>query len=151
MKIQGPQVYELSFTPTEFNVLCSRGTNQFSGIATNDLPKLYIASIDREPVYVGLTKQSMRTRLRFGWNAQGKGGYHGYAWRHGNTKATLSVWCHMDAVDRNERDIEAVEAEVVFLILSAGQWPAFQTEIHFHPSTDIHRQVAANIMRHYQS
>ncbi|MCA1428878.1 hypothetical protein I6F29_23560 [Bradyrhizobium sp. NBAIM16] len=150
MRMQGPEVYELSFTPTEFTVLCARGTNHFSGIATNDLPKLYIASIDKKPIYVGLTKQSIRNRLRLGWNAQGEGGYHGYAWRHGNDKATLSVWCHMDAVDRNERDIETVEAEVVFLIRSAGQWPAFQTEIHFHPSTDIHRQVAADVLRHYQ-
>lgn len=61
----------------------------------------------------------------------------------------LRVWGHMDAVDRKELDIETAEAEVVFLIRSAGQWPAFQTEIHFHPSTDIHRKVAADIMRHY--
>lgn len=150
MKIEGPEIYELAFTPTEFTVLCAKRTNRFSGLATNKMPKLYIVSINRKPVYVGLTKQSIRNRLRLGWNAAGEGGYHGYAWRHGNDKATLSVWCHMDAVDRNERDIETVEAEVVFLIRSAGQWPAFQTEIHFHESTPIHRKVAADIMRHYQ-
>ena len=55
----------------------------------------------------------------------------------------------MDAVDRNERDIETVEAEVVYLIRSAGQWPEFQTEIHFHPSTPVHRKVAEEIMQHY--
>ncbi|SFN37896.1 hypothetical protein SAMN05216573_11258 [Bradyrhizobium sp. Rc3b] len=59
------------------NVLCSRGTNKFSGIATNDLPKLYIGSIDRKPIYVGLTKQSIRNRLRLGWNASGESGYYG--------------------------------------------------------------------------
>jgi hypothetical protein len=55
----------------------------------------------------------------------------------------------MDAVDRNERDIETVEAEVVYLIRAAGQWPAFQTEIHFYPSSARHREVAAQIMSHY--
>jgi hypothetical protein len=35
-------------------------------------------------------------------------GYYGYAWRHGNTSANLDVWCYVDAVDRNERDLEIV-------------------------------------------
>ena len=51
--------------------------------------------------------------------------------------------------DRNERDIETVEAEVVYLIRKQGQWPEFQTEIHFYKSNDIHRKVAADIMAHY--
>lgn len=150
MKIEGPEIYELAFTPTEFTVLCAKGTNKFSGLATSDVPKIYIASINKKPVYVGITKQNVRNRLRFGWNAAGNGGYHGYAWRRNNSNATLTVWGHADALERNERDIETVEAEVVFLIRSAGQWPAFQTEIHFHPSTDVHRRVAADIMRHYE-
>lgn len=99
---------------------------------------------------MGHTKRSVRARLYEGWNATGKHGYHGYRVRHGNAKAVLSIWCHMDAVDRNERDIETVEAEVVFLIRSLGQWPEFQTEIHFHQSTKIHRKIAEDIMRHYQ-
>jgi hypothetical protein len=150
MLIEGPERYELSFTPIEFTVLCAKGTGRFSGLATNDKPKLYIASIHNKPVYVGLTKQSIRSRLRLGWNAAGEGGYHGYAWRHGNDEATLNVWCHLDAVDRSERDIETVEAEVVYLIRSAGQWPEFQTEIHFHQSTPEHRRVAAEIISHYK-
>lgn len=113
------------------------------------MPKLYIVSISGKPVYVGYTKRDVRCRLRDGWNATGQHGYHGYSWRHGNDSAVLSVWCHMDAVGRNEIDIETVEAEVVFLIRSAGQWPEFQTEIHFHPSTPVHRKVAADIMSHY--
>jgi hypothetical protein len=149
MRIEGPERYQLTFTPDAFTVLCAAGTDRFSGLATNKLPKLYIASIDNKPVYVGLTKQSIRSRLRFGWNARGEGGYHGYAWRRENTSATLDVWCHMDARERNERDIETVEAEVVFLIRSAGQWPKYQTEIHFHPSSPRHREVAAQIMVHY--
>jgi hypothetical protein len=150
MQLQGPDRYQLTFTPEAFTVLCPKGTDRFSGMATSELPKLYIASIDNKPIYVGITKQSIRNRLRLGWNANGESGYHGYAWRHGNTAANLDVWCHVDAVDRNERDIETVEAEVVFLIRSAGQWPEFQTEIHFYPSTPHHRKVAAEIMAHYK-
>jgi hypothetical protein len=48
-------------------------------------------------------------------------------------------------------DIETVEAEVVFLIRSAGQWPLHQTEIHFHLSTQVHRDIAATVMSHYRA
>ncbi len=116
MRIEGPEIYKLALTPAAFTVLCAKGTDKFSGLATNKLPKLYIVSISGKPVYVGYTKRRVSDRLREGWSAVGQHGYHGYAWRHGNDNAVLSVWCHMDAVDRNERDIETVEAEVVFLI-----------------------------------
>jgi hypothetical protein len=106
MRIEGPERYQLEFTSEAFTVLCAKGTNRFSGMATSDLPKLYIASIDNKPIYVGITKQSVRNRLRYGWSAKGKGGYHGYAWRHGNSSAVLDVWCHVDAIDREERDVE---------------------------------------------
>jgi hypothetical protein len=140
---------ECGFRHGTFAVICANGRSKFSGIATLELPKLYVVSIDDQPVYVGATKQSVGNRLRYGLNATGKNGYHGYAWRHGNTAANLDVWCHMNAVDRNERDIETVEAEVVFLIRMAGQWPKYQTEIHFHQSTAVHRKVAGNILSHY--
>jgi len=150
MRIEGPERYQLTFTPEVFTVLCAKGTNKFYGLATSDLPKLYIASIDSKPIYVGITKQGIRDRLWRGWNAKGASGYYGYAWRHGQSPVVLDVWCHMDAVERNERDIETVEAEVVHLIRAAGQWPAFQTEIHFYPSSPRHRKVAADIMSHYR-
>jgi hypothetical protein len=47
-----------------------------------------------------------------------------------------------------ELDIETLEAEIVFLARCAGQWPEGQTEIHFHPSTEEHREIAANIWRY---
>jgi hypothetical protein len=150
MRIEGPERYELTFTPAAFTVLCAKGTNKFSGLSTSDLPKLYVASIDNKPIYVGITKQSIRNRLRLGWNAKGDSGYYGYRWRHGQTTAVLDVWCHSDAMERNERDIGTVEAEVVYLIRAAGRWPAFQTEIHFYPSSPRHREVAAEIMSHYR-
>lgn len=142
--------YRLTFDATRFSILCPRGTDRFSGMATSPLPKLYVVSVAEHPIYVGITKQSLRKRLRLGWAAAGKGGYYGYAWRHGRTEANLDVWCQTDPPDENPcLDIETIEAEVVFLIRKSGQWPAFQTEIHFHPSNDEHRTVAQRIGKKY--
>ena len=150
MRISGPERYKLSFTSASFAVLCQKGTAKFSGIATSKKPKLYIVSVDEKPIYVGVTKQSLRNRLRLGWNANGDSGYYGYAWRHHLVEANIDIWCHEDAPDINPSlDIETVEAEVVFLIRSAGQWPLHQTEIHFHPSTSAHRYIAASVMGRY--
>jgi hypothetical protein len=78
------------------------------------------------PIYVGFTKRPMRDRLRSGWTAKGETGYYGYPWRHRLTEANLDVWCHEDAPDdKASADIETVEAEVVFLVRCAGQWPFF--------------------------
>ena len=62
----------------------------------------------------------------------------------------MDVWCHEDAPEQSTLDIETIEAEVVFLIRGAGQWPLHQTEIHFHPSTQLQRDMAAAIMAHYR-
>jgi hypothetical protein len=99
---------------------------------------------------VGITKQSIRARLRLGWTAKGDGGYYGYAWRHSFTSANLDIWCHTNPENDNDcLAIETVEAELVYLIRHAGQWPLFQTEIHFHPSTEVHRAAAATIGARY--
>lgn len=150
MRITGPDRYKLSFDANAFTVECSKGTPSFSGIATSKKPKLYVVSLEEQPIYVGLTKQPIRNRLRLGWNATGKSGYYGYAWRRHLTRANLDIWCHEDAPAENSTlDIETVEAEVVFLIRCAGQWPVHQTEIHFHPSTPRHREVATTILARY--
>jgi hypothetical protein len=150
MKVIGPDRYRLSFDARTFTVSCTKGTAKFSGLATSGLPKLYVVSVGGQPIYVGVTKQSMRDRLRYGWNATGTSGYYGYAWRHKFSEADVDIWCHEDAPAENRLlDIETVEAEVVFLIRSAGQWPPFQTEIHFHQSDPGHRQVAAAIVANY--
>jgi hypothetical protein len=150
MQVIGPERYNLTYTPTTFTVLCEKGTDRFSGIAATLVPKLYIASIEGKPIYVGITKRGMRQRLAYGWKAAGQHGYHGYAWRHEGAAAMLDVWAHADAVDRKEREIETVEAEVVFLIRKAGQWPEFQTEIHFYQSNEEHRRIAEEIASHYR-
>lgn len=142
--------YALTPDTITFTVCCPKGTPNFSGLATSNLPKLYVAGIGGEPVYVGITKQSMRSRLRYGWAANGKSGYYGYAWRHQLTTIDLDIWCHEDPPTRNEcLDIETIEAELVYLIRKSGQWPKYQTEIHFHPSSAEHRRIAAVIGARY--
>jgi hypothetical protein len=149
MKIVGPDRYKLTFDANRFTVLCPKGTPKFSGLATSKRPKLYIVSVDGNPIYVGITRQSTRNRIRMGFSATGDSGYHGYAWRHKYTQAILDVWCHEDAPAKNaERDMETIEAEVVFLARLAGQWPAGQTEIHFHPSSQEHRAIASSIWKY---
>jgi len=60
----------------------------------------------------------------------------------------LEETCHEDAPPQNsDRDMETIEAEVVFLATQAGDWPEGQTEIHFHPSTPEHREIATSIWR----
>ena len=148
MKITGPEHYKLSFDADKFVVTCSRGTPKFSGLATRKLPKLYVVSFNAKLIYVGITRQPMRSRFRGGFKADGENGYHGYAWRKTYTEAVLDVWCHEDAPRQNsDRDMETIEAEVVFLARQAGDWPEGQTEIHFHPSTPEHREIATSIWR----
>lgn len=148
MRIAGPECYNLTFDSEKYAVVCPKGTTRFSGLATSKLPKLYIVVAETKPIYVGITRQFMRARFRLGFKATGKGGYHGYAWRRELRQAELFIWAHEDApIVKPDRDIETVEAEIVFLARLAGQWPVYQTEIHFHPSNQIHRDVAAQIWR----
>lgn len=150
MEIEEIGRYNLSFDANRFTVRCPRGTDRFSGLATSNLPKIYIVSVGGEPIYVGKATLPIRERLRQGWAATGKNGYHGYAWRHAFSEAHLDIWCHRDPTkQRGCLDMETIEAEVVYLIRQAGQWPRFQTEIHFHESSDEHRRWASLIAAKY--
>lgn len=140
MKISGPERFTLAFNP-------KKCTAKFSGLANTKLPKLYVVVSGGELIYVGVTKRTIQARFYNGWNANGKNGYHGYAWRHTHTEAELYVWSHEDAPEGSTLDLETVEAEVVFLIRNSGQWPRSQTEIHFHPSRKEHRELARRIMQ----
>ncbi len=148
MKLEGPERYELFFDSAAYRVRCASGFPRFSGIASSRRQKLYVLSDNGGPFYVGATTQPVADRLRYGWKARGTNGYHGYAWRHALLNARLDVWGLDDCADAR-RDAETIEAEVVFLIRRAGQWPAYQTEIHFHASRPCHRQMAAQIAGTY--
>jgi len=154
MNLAGPERYDLTFDTEKDNrcvVRCSNGTPRFSGLAAKKVAKLYIISRENWPLYVGMTVQKMGTRLKLGFTAKGKGGYHGYAWRRSFRNATLDVWCPVSSIGLlTPRDAETIESEIVFLIRQSGQWPLFQTEIHFHESNADHRRVAAEIMRNYE-
>ncbi|HMN41779.1 MAG TPA: hypothetical protein PKE29_13110 [Phycisphaerales bacterium] len=141
----------MRFDAVKYVVKCPKGSPKFSGLATRRTPKLYLVGQDHWPIYVGMTRQSMNTRLRMGFTATGESGYHGYAWRRTCTAAWLDIWCLADdAVPPTVRDAETVEAEIVFRIREKGQWPEHQTEIHFYPSNDEHRRIADHIMGHYR-
>ena len=67
--------------------------------------------------------------------------------------AVLDVWAEEPREGKDPADmlgIETVEAEVVFLLRQKlCQWPEYQTEIHFHPSGPVHRELARRILLHY--
>jgi len=150
MDILDAERYMMKFDAAKYAVVCPKGTRKFSGLGTRRTPKLYVVGQDRWPIYVGVTQQRMSDRLRSGFAAKGAGGYHGYAWRHVHTAAWLDVWCLAgEPISPTQRDAETVEAEIVFRIRQAGQWPMHQTEIHFHPSNDEHRRIADRVMAHY--
>lgn len=147
MQIVGPETYKLLRTEEGFKISNLDDTDRLGKIATSMMPKIYIVSIDGWPVYVGATKQRLRTRI--GMKPLAGSGYYGYTFKDEGQGLRLHVWAHSNAEGRNHIDAETVEAEVVFLIRQADNWPRFQTEIHFHPSTPTHRQVAQDIVAHF--
>ena len=151
MKLSGPFNYKIAFDSRKIHsVLAYNGDSKFSGEASTKVPKIYIISRNREPLYVGETKQRVRDRLRSGFNAIGEHGYYGYDWRRNIQDADVDVWLQVEGDTKTKEEIETVEAEVVYLIRQEFcQWPAHQTEIHFHPSTPVHRKEARKIIDHY--
>jgi hypothetical protein len=147
LKITGPERYRLSITSTSYKLV-----EKFSKRACSHLPKLYVLSANGSPIYIGQTVRRMSERLGYGFKADGRNGYHGYAWRHKFSAVELHIWYHEDApLENRALDMETVEAEVVYLIRCSGQWPECQTEIHFHPSSKEHRDMAATIFGTYRN
>ena len=145
--LDGPDRFELEFDATSCAVVHANGAKTFTGRAASSWPKLYVVVAAGKPVYVGITRQSIRSRLRLGWKADGASGYYGYEWRHPLKTASLFVWyAEADLGDASQRELETVEAEIVFAIRSAGQWPQFQTEIHFYESNESHRRFASDVL-----
>ncbi|PAQ01091.1 hypothetical protein LRP31_24120 [Mesorhizobium mediterraneum] len=156
MNLQGPLRYKVVYTPQKPSIICERGTPRFAGNASGANPKLYIFSRDGVPIYVGATIRSMGARMRDGWKASGENGFYGYRFRHEGSAVDLDVWADVDPVRRRDAgmrsgsDIETIEAEVVYLLRHrTGQWPAYQTEIHFYQSNFEHRREAERVMAHY--
>lgn len=138
--LTGPERYELSLTPTTYTL-----DRKFCGFACKKkLPKLYVVTAESRVVYVGVTRQPMSNRLRYGFAAKGKGGYYGYAWRKRHGRVSLFVWAGPN--DADSTVLETIEAEVVFLARqSTGVWPDCQTEIHFHQASEAHKKAAVQV------
>jgi len=150
MKLEHAQRYRLYTHNDSCSVLGLDDVRHFTAPATMHVPKLYVVSRNGIPVYVGITSQSMATRLRLGFQADGKHGYHGYRWRN-QRRLTLDVWRLAGASPKRAlAELECIEAEVVFLTRTKfDQWPEFQTEIHFHQSTSFHRNAAKRIIQYF--
>ena len=145
MNLVGPDIFPLTVSPERCGVTYPAGGRTFSGRATSNMPKLYVVVTTQGIEYVGVTKQTLSRRIRLGWTATGDSGYYGYQWRNLITQGKLFVWYQDDSIDRSNKELETVEAEIVFLVRQGGQWPRGQTEIHFYPSSEKHREMARHI------
>lgn len=147
MKLIGPDRYTLVIKDRQAQVQSSDGEPHFVAPATkNKKPKLYVVSKGGQLLYIGVTSQPMSVRLRGGLTADGEHGYHGYSWGRKDHSIQLDIWYLIESANPT-LDMETIEAETVFLSrLRSEQWPLEQTEIHFHPSDDEHRQCAQQIL-----
>ena len=145
MKLTGPDRYTLTLRDRSATVRSPQGKPNFVCPATlKRHPKLYVVSRKGALLYVGATTQPMSTRLRGGLTADGAHGYHGYSWGRKDGSVTMDIW-YLDS--STPEDLEAIEAEVVYLYRhESSQWPQEQTEIHFQPSSQFHRDCAARIV-----
>jgi hypothetical protein len=152
MVLNEQQDYSIELTDGgSYRLLAATGVCKFSKPWTvRGLAKLYTLSEAGQLLYVGIAEQPMSSRLNFGFKASGKGGYHGYKWKGLKQRLALSVWtARVDGKPAALREMETVEAEVAFCCRErSGQWPAYQHEIHFYPSSPEHRAAAQRIYEH---
>lgn len=143
-KIEGPQTYKLRVKDKECSVIGPSSETHFIKPATKKIPKLYVISKGSKILYVGITVQSISTRLRLGMKATGRGGYYGYMWREKDNTLKLDIWWSEEIASQ---DMESIEAEVAYFYRKeSGQWPTDQSEIHFHKTNKYHRTIAQNIL-----
>jgi hypothetical protein len=152
LKLCAPQEFEVELTDSGSYFLRREGKAcQFSAPAsTEGVAKLYTVADEGTLLYVGIATQRMSGRISLGLRAMGKGGYHGYKWRHLRHPLALTIWTALlSDAGAPIRELETVEAEVAYECRRhSEQWPAFQHEIHFFPSNAAHRQAAAHIYEH---
>lgn len=152
MRITGPDNFKIIIkSEKHFDIISPEGDGKIHGrAAESKRPKVYVISYNKKPIYIGITNQNIRNRLRNGFKASGKNGYHGYAWRKHLKKVDMDIW--YDEKGHSQSDTEAIEAELVFNVRQHyNQWPEFQTEIHFHQSEKKHIEEAKKIFDYYRS
>jgi len=148
MKLDLPQIYEIQIDDDSYQLSQGGLKCKFSSPAsTNGIAKLYTVTQKNTLLYVGISKQRISARLRYGFKSTGKNGYHGYKWKKIREPLILNIWTAKDKdtfIDLKE--IEKIEAEVVYLCRrNSGQWPTHQNEIHFHSTNKVHRRLAQEI------
>jgi hypothetical protein len=116
-------------------------------LTKKSIPKIYIIKEDNLFLYIGTTTQSLTSRFRYGLNADGKNGYHGYKWKT-KESVQLYVWCFESMT---KEQIENIEAELAFLIRTkTGKWPLNQNEIHFNNVFDNGKEIAEKMLIHIE-
>ena len=111
------------------DLLTNTEIEKFSHPMTSSDYKIYVVCDKKRILYIGTTKDPIKTRLRSGLTANGKNGYHGYKWKT-LPKVTLFLW-NFPELDQDQ--IESVEAELAFVVRKmTNKWPEFQNEIHFN-------------------
>jgi hypothetical protein len=72
--------YKIVISYNQFHCIEANGAKEagFSPPAILDkLPKLYVVRQGKDVLYVGITSQDIRKRLRYGFATSGESGYHG--------------------------------------------------------------------------
>lgn len=151
MKLNPAQEYELtlkndlSYELKANNIVC-----KFSSPASKkNLAKLYTVTENKVLLYIGITSQSMSSRLNSGLKSKGKNGYHGYKWKGIRSGLTLRIWTIQEKeLYISHSDVEAIEAEVAFLCRHLSKnWPKYQNEIHFQASSKEHKKIAKKLYK----
>lgn len=149
MHLNNPQDYVIRLrTGGRYELFSDGRSVKFTKPASaHGVAKLYTLSNAGKLIYVGIARQPMANRLNYGFKANGMHGYHGYKWRHLTCDLRLTVWtASVNGQYVGLREMETIEAEVAFVCRDrSGQWPEFQHEIHFFPSTDVHREAAERV------
>jgi hypothetical protein len=142
--VDKPFVYKFAVKDGKIeNIESPSGKAHFEKPVTQRGEKIYLIADENEIVYVGITRQSLRTRLRIGENPDKSTGYHGYQWLRKDGRYRIIVF-----MDEALSDPEPIEAEIVYTIRKRTRyWPRAQTEIHFSNVDDDQRQIARNLYR----
>ena len=125
-----------------FDLNSKKTLKTFQKPLTEKVYKLYVVKNAKGFLYIGITRQSLRSRFRLGFNSDGGNGYHGYKWKN-EKNVKVFVWI-FDNYDENK--LESIEAELVYLVRNkTNGWPLFQNEIHFNNNFAKAKKVASQI------
>lgn len=116
MKTDNYNRYKLKISKSDYLCVEANGkeVNHFITPDTKaGIKKLYVVKNGGEIYYVGITSQSISSRLRYGLKAAGEHGYHGYKWKDKITQAELLIWSFPGSTQEH---VEAIEAELVYFI-----------------------------------